>query len=334
MTRSPRSSRCRRTHPTALLSAAVLSLSILLPTRRAHAQAVDLGTGQSPAQAIAAEPQATVPTRQPWQDETGIGAYFRNWFRRVALAQSQQPNWVAGLVTPPPVLIEQLRYDQYIEHTNNDASVHNFGVNKGVQLIVSGTQELDIVLPSYIERYNKTPGSGFGDWQAFLFKQRLLSANAHNGNYILSANFALTAPTGAARYTNHVYFAAPGIGFGKGWGNFDIQGSFGASLPVSRVHLYGDSLVGNIMAQYDFEKVIWPEVELNWTNWVNGTQRGGKNQLFMTVGAVLGKFKIHDRLGVVLGVGYQFALAPTYRLNPAILPAYQRNWIASLRMPF
>ncbi len=312
----------------------LLTLSTLLPSGLAHAQAaVDLGTGQSPAQAVAAEPQAVTAPR-PWQEETGLEAYFRNWFRRVALAQSQQPNWVAGLVTPPPVLVEQLRYDQYIEHTNNDASVQNFGVNKGVQLIISGTQELDIVLPSYIERYNRTPGSGFGDWQAFLFKQRLLSANAKNGDYILSANFALTAPTGATRYTNHVFFAAPGIGFGKGWGKFDIQGSFGASLPVSQVHRYGDSLVGNIMAQYDFEKVIWPEVELNWTDWVNGTQRGGKDQLFMTVGAVLGKFKIHDRLGVVLGVGYQFALAPSYRATPAIVPAYQRNWIASLRMPF
>ena len=51
---------------------------------------------------------------------------------------------------------------------------------------------LDIVLPAYMERDNRTPATGFADWQAFLFKQRLLSANEKNGNYILNANFALT----------------------------------------------------------------------------------------------------------------------------------------------
>lgn len=327
----------RRCQPARLLllsAAAAMSLSILLPAPAARAQAVDLGTGQTPGQAVQQQAVLSPQPRPAWMDETGVGAYFRNWFRRVARAQSQQPNWVAGLVTPPPILVEQLRYDQYIEHLQNDASVRNFGVSKGVQLIVSGTQELDIVLPAYMERDNRTPATGFADWQAFLFKQRLLSANEKNGNYILNANFALTAPTGSSRFTNHVYFASPAIGFGKGWGHFNIQGNLAASLPTSRVHLYGDSLNGNLMFQYQFEKKIWPEVEFNWTKWLDGTQRGGKDQLFMTVGAVVGKFQIHDRLNVSLGLGYQFPLAPSYRTAPAILPTYQRNWIASLRMPF
>lgn len=318
-----------------VMSTAALSLSFLLPEHAARAQAVDLGNGQSPAQAVRSQP--IVPDAAPrpaWMDETGVAAYFNNWFRRVARAQSQQPAWIAGLVTPPPILVEQVRYDQYIQHLGNGANMRNFGVNKGLQLIISGTQELDIVLPAYMERDNRTPATGFSDWQAFQFKQRLLSANAKNGNYILSATFALTAPTGSSKFTNNVYFAAPSIGFGKGWGDFNVQGNVGASLPMSRVHLYGDSLVGNLMFQYRFEKVIWPDVELNWTKWLNGTQRGGKNQLFMTVGATFGKFTIHDRLGVVLGIGYQFPLAPSYRTTPALLPTYSRNWIGTIRMPF
>lgn len=131
-----------------------------------------------------------------------------------------------------------------------------------------------------------------------------------------------------------VYFLLPNIGGGKGWGDFDVQATFGASIPTSRSHLYGTSLIGNLGLQYRFEKVIWPEVELNWTDWLNGTQRGGKNQLLMSVGAVFGKFRIRDRLSVSLAVGYQFAVAPSYRPNPAILPTYSRNWIAGLRMPF
>lgn len=266
--------------------------------------------------------------------ETGISGYFENWFHRVAVAQSEQPTWVALLNTPPPFLVEQLRYDQYIEHLGNDASVRNFGVNKGIRLIPTGTEEIDVTVPAYMERDNKNPATGFGDWQFALFKQRLASAGPGSGNYVASAWLSATAPTGSSKFTNHVYFVSPNVGGGKGWGNFDVQATFGASIPPSRSHLYGTSLVGNLAFQYRFEKLIWPEAEFNWTDWLNGTQRGGKSQVFMTAGAVLGKFKILNRLGVVTGAGYQFPLAPSFRTNPAILPAYSRNWVASLRMPF
>lgn len=82
-----------------VMSTAALSLTFLLPEHAARAQAVDLGNGRSAAQAVRSQP--IVPDAAPrpaWMDETGVAAYFSNWFRRVARAQSQQPNWIAGIV--------------------------------------------------------------------------------------------------------------------------------------------------------------------------------------------------------------------------------------------
>jgi len=321
----------------AIVAATGFVVMLLGPAAKGDApgSAISLSPGQTEAQAVQASLQTEPSPPSPAETNTGsVAAYFETWFQRVARAQSEQPAWVAPLVAPPPFLVEQLRYDQYVEHLGNNASVRNFGVNRGLQLIPTGTEEIDIALPNYIERDNRTPGTGFGDWQFALFKQRLASGSPNNGNYVASAWLSATAPVGSSRFTNHVFFLSPNVGGGKGWGNFDIQATFGASIPTSSSHLYGDSLLGNMVLQYRFEKIIWPEVELNWTDWLNGTQRGGKNQLLMTVGAVVGKVALWKRLSVSLGLGYQFPLAPTYRAQPAILPAYSRNWIASLRVPF
>ena len=317
-------------------AAAVIVSHLAVPAAHAQVPAtpVDLGPGRSQAALMREQPVPDAAPTPAWEEERGVEAYFRNWFRRVALAQSEQPGWVAALVAPPPFLVEQMRYDQYVEHLGNDASVQNFGVNKGLQLIPDTTEEIDINIPPYQQRQNKTPATGFGDWQFALFKQRLLSAGPKDGNYVLSGWITATAPIGASKFTNHVFFVNPNIGGGKGFGDFDIQATFGPSIPTSQSHLYGTSLVSNLVFQYRFEKVIWPEVEFNWTDWLNGTQHGGSNQVLMTVGAVLGKFTIHDRFGVALGVGYQFPLTPAFRTEPALLPVYQRNWIVSLRTPF
>ena len=269
----------RNCDPVPSLFPSILLLCVLA-AKAAHAQApvtpVDLGPGETQA-ALAREQPLPAPTpTSEWENEQGIEAYFRNWFRRVALAQSEQPAWVAALVAPPPFLVEQMRYDQYIEHLGNDASLQNFGVNKGLQLIPDTTEEIDINIPQYEQRQNKTPATGFGDWQFALFKQRLLSAGPNDGNYVLSAWIAATAPTGSSKFTNHVYFINPNIGGGKGFGNFDVQATFDPSIPTSRSHTYGTSLVSNLVFQYRFEKVIWPEVEFNWTDWLNGIQHGGK----------------------------------------------------------
>jgi hypothetical protein len=65
-------------------------------------------------------------------------------------------------------------------------------------------------------------------------------------------------------------------------------------------------------------KVLWPELEVNWTYYVDG-QRGGSNQAFLTPGLVIGRFKLADGIIFTTGVGYQIAVSPTFRPIPLTL---------------
>jgi hypothetical protein len=85
----------------------------------------------------------------------------------------------------------------------------------------------------------------------------------------------------------------PTLAIGKGWGDFDIQATVGGVLPSSGVAVVGDQIQTNVAFQYHLLKVFWPEFEVNWTYYVDG-QRGGLNQVFLTPGLVIGRFKLTD----------------------------------------
>jgi hypothetical protein len=61
-------------------------------------------------------------------------------------------------------------------------------------------------------------------------------------------------------------------------------------------------------------KVFWPELEVNWTYYVGG-QRGGLNQVYLTPGLVIGRFRLANGTLFTTGVGYQIAVAPNYRAS-------------------
>jgi len=56
--------------------------------------------------------------------------------------------------------------------------------------------------PAYEQRYIKKPAQGWLDDQFLVVKQHLLSANEQDGDYIVSALFGVTAPSGSAPLTN------------------------------------------------------------------------------------------------------------------------------------
>ena len=62
--------------------------------------------------------------------------------------------------------------------------------------------------------------------------------------------------------------------------------------------------------------------------------RGGLDELFFTVGALFGPFPIGGRVAIVVGGGFQFAVAPAQRLAPALTPENQSNIIFSGRIVF
>jgi len=253
--------------------------------------------------------------------------YFRDWFKRVDETQAVQPHWKPPLFGTTSLLTELYKYDQYWEHLSNGAgNLTIFDAGKGLELIPAKSIEVIFGLPPYEERSGKNPASGFGDWPFLLIKDRFLSANEENGNYCLTGFVAFTAPTGSNAFSTKNFGITPSIAAGKGWGNFDVQTSFGINIPTGDFHKLGTPLLINTAFQYRVFKVIWPQVEVNYTYWPNGPNRG-KNQVFLLPGVVIGPMPLYNRLTWSVGAGYQFAVTDAH-------PQYENNLIFDFRVNF
>jgi hypothetical protein len=269
---------------------------------------------------------------------------LNSWLNTVTRVQSQQPAWVAPLATTTPLLVQQFRYDAQFQHSGNGLDATLLGGGKGLELVLPTDTELQISVPPYVDKNSyetlvkgkiKTisPVDGFNDWPLLTLKQRLAGGNAQNGDYVVTALLTVQAPIGIRTLTNHAWVISPGIGAGKGFGPFVAQATSTVSLPLEEASTVGKTWNNNVALQYHALKYFWPEVELNETTWFDGSTRDGKNQLFATFGAVIGKIPLGQRLGIALGAGYQTALGPNYRAKP-LLPTYNDGWILSARLVF
>lgn len=261
------------------------------------------------------------------------GGYFAHWFDRVKAAQASQPHWITPVATVTPRLEEEFRFDTAFAQTSTGAHIAHYGLGKGLELIPTTTNEILLNIPDYTARSVKSPAEGFVDDTFLMVKQRFLSANEENGNYIVTGFLSVAAPTGVAAFSNHAWIVTPTLAGGKGWGRFDIQATLGASFPLRRDSVIGTSILGNATFQYHLGKVFWPEFEVNTTHWTSGP-REGLTQVFLTPGAVLGRFHIAGRLKAIVGAGYQIAVAPALVKTPALTPLYKHQLIITTRLAF
>jgi len=250
-------------------------------------------------------------------------------------ARANQPEWSSPLATTTALMEQRLRLDFYQQHSGNGADTSELDGGKGIDLIVSPTNEIQIAFPPYEVR-SATPTSkalaGYGDWTFLRMEQRLASANKDNGDYVVTAWLALQAPTGIKPLTGSAWSLQPTLAFGKGWGAFDIQGTLGAVLPTSNTHLLGQQIQSNTAFQYHLASIFWPELEVNWTYYPSG-QRAGLNQIYLTPGVVIGRFDLGHGLKFTTGIGYQIAVSPDYRAKP-LTPAYANAMIVTTRINF
>jgi hypothetical protein len=259
-------------------------------------------------------------------DLTGGGNYFSDWFARVTRIQSEQPHWITPMTTVTPRLEEEFRYDQSWESNNKNNEVTSYGSGKGLELIPWENIEVILGVPAW-QNYNKAQqNDGFAD-DSFLLKYRFISANEDNGNYIVTGFLGLSVPSGKQQITEDHYIVTPTVALGKGFGDFDVQSTIGVAFPDNGTAPEGSGtpLQINTALQYRVAKVLWPEVEFNYTYWPNG-EHTGKNQVFISPGFLLGRFPIWNRVGVTIGVAYQVALTDT--------PTFNHNFILSMRIPF
>ena len=249
--------------------------------------------------------------------------FFSDWFQRSSRAESEQPHWAAPMFTVTPRLVQQFRYDMGWQSSNGFTNA-NYGSGRGLELVPMDRVELYVSAPPYITHTKPGLNDGIGD-MTFLFKYRAAAGNPENGNYVVTPMLVATVPTGT--YTNGAKDAliTPTLALGKGWGDFDLQGTAGVTIPTGDRNILGTPAVLNATAQYHLLKYFWPEVEINSTMWANG-KNDGKKQVFLSPGLVVGKLRLWKRLGFAFGGGVQIAATQFH--------AYEHNWATSVRFPF
>ncbi|HKM46209.1 MAG TPA: hypothetical protein VJX69_01400 [Terriglobales bacterium] len=253
----------------------------------------------------------------------GQDSFFADWFNMVSQTQAEQPHWITPLATTTPRLEQEFRYDLQWQTHNSGLVTDNYGVSKGLEIIPAKNVEVIVAVPPYVVNNPDSP-DGFGDWQ-FLVKYRMAAGNEQHGNYILSAFFQMSLPTGQYEQgaTNPVI--TPTFAYGKGFKDFDVQGTFGISLPTGNTMAIGRNLTWNNTFQYRIFKKIWPETELNFTHYYQGPH-SGHTLLYATPGLVLGRFNLWHRLAFTFGGGYEIATTSFHPTNH--IP------ILSIRFPF
>ncbi|HUI27131.1 MAG TPA: hypothetical protein VL403_13690 [Candidatus Kryptonia bacterium] len=250
--------------------------------------------------------------------------FIGDWLARVARTQAAQPHWVTPLVTVTPRLEQEWRSDVVSQSQPHGVSTLNYGNGKGLELIPTEHIEVIVGVPAYVEHENSKLHDGFGDVN-FLIKYRLLSANEEQGNYILTAFFGASAPTGNHDNGARQATFTPTLAFGKGWGAFDVQGTVAGRIPDGDISRLGTPFLSNTAFQYLVAERVWPEFEVNLTHWPNG-DNAGNTEVFLTPGIVVGRLPIWERLGLTLGAGVQIAATHFHTSN--------HNLIVSLRLPF
>ncbi len=251
-------------------------------------------------------------------------SWTSDWLHRVSETQSEQPHWVTPVVAVTPRLEQELRYDFVSQTRANGDDVLNIGNTKGLELIPTHNTELIFNIPPSLSHSRPGVADGWGD-VSFLLKYRIASRNEKSGNYIVTAFLSGSIPTGTNHNGSTSAIVTPTIAGGKGFGRLSIQSTLGITLPTNDVNELGHQVLFNSAFQYHAMKYLWPEVEFNSTFWTGGINDGRK-QTFATPGVVFGRFPIHNRVGLTMGLGFQTAITRFHTYNHAV--------VGTIRMPF
>jgi hypothetical protein len=255
------------------------------------------------------------------------------WTATVRAAQASQPSWITPLATTTPRLEQEFRFDQDFETLiKGKGRIDVYDGGKGLELIPTEQTEVIITMPPYQVRTGTEPSSGLNDWPGILLKYRIISGNAKSGDYIVTVFAQYGIPTGALVLTNHNDVFTPTLAAGKGFGDFDIQATIGEAIPIHDHSNAGRSIPTNITAQYHVSRLLWPELEINRTDWIGGA-RGARTQTYVTPGLIVGRIVLNERSKLIVGAGYQTAVSRVYGPGP-VTPTFNHNWLLSARVTF
>ncbi|HET9099436.1 MAG TPA: hypothetical protein VFN62_03520, partial [Acidobacteriaceae bacterium] len=194
--------------------------------------------------------------------------------------QSRQPHWITPLVLVTPRLEQEFRADFVRQLLPDNQQSWNYDNGKGLELIPQSHIEILINAPPYIQHSAPRTPDGISD-VSFTMKYRILTANEQHGNYILTAFLGGTVPTGTYKNGSISSIMTPTLAGGKGWGRFDVESTLGGTLPIDSTAKLGRTVIWNSVAQEHFGRLLWPELEVNSSFTLGGTNNG-KKQTFLT----------------------------------------------------
>jgi hypothetical protein len=270
--------------------------------------------------------------------------FFSNWADMVTKSKEEQPHWITPLSTVTPRLEQEIRFDVSEQFMNSGQNYSNYGAGKGLELIPTENTEVILNLPNYQNRTarnskgkNAFTGDGWQD-ESLLTKYRILSANEERGNYIVTAFLGASFPTGSSvgTFSNHMKVYTASLSAGKGWGSrvsgismistlglSDIVGTPPTSA-TNNTNIPSVTWNTTLQGHYDY---FWPEIEINASHFEEGKLKG-KNQVLVTYGVILGRFKISEHSNLIIGAGYQNALSNSSS------NAFDRGWTSTARITF
>jgi hypothetical protein len=278
---------------------------------------------QSDSQGSAAA--GTPPPNQQDSITNGPDDWVHHWLRNVDKARSEQPHYVAPLITTHVLLVEQFRLDTQYQTSSTGVETSNYGAMHGLEIIPNTRMEVQVGIPPYLFHDSPKPPDGFGDASIFL-KFRIASATEGQGGYFVGAFLGASFPTGSPGNSMGHTIWTPMFAAAKRWRFFDWQTNFAGNLPQSGTAILGRQILFNNTFQFDaYKSHLWPEVEDNVTYFAQGPN-SGKTQNFLTPGLLIGPFHIAERLHFEPGGGIQIATGHFY--------TYNHRWIWTVRFPF
>jgi hypothetical protein len=273
---------------------------------------------------------STVPRQDDSNQQDSIGSnshhhddWVTKWLSSVDRARSEQPHYVAPLVTTHVLLVQQYRNDSSWQTNSDRSQTDNYGNGRGLEIIPNTRMEVQIAPPPYIV-HSRSMADGNGDTSLFV-KFRAFSASEEKGDYFVGLFLGASFPSGSPPNGSGHTVLSPMLALAKGWGPFNIQNTLSGTVPTSGTNVLGRAFLWNTTFQYSIKGKIWPMIEQNSTFFSNGPD-SGKKQTFLTPGVVFGMFQIAERVRFGIGAGVQIAATQFHQ--------YNHRWILSVRFPF
>jgi hypothetical protein len=190
-----------------------------------------------------------------------------------------QPTWMAPLIQSDSRLGQVVRLSVAQSSAPGERTI-SYGNNHGVSLIGGTRWQLDLNPPAYFRNHSAAFPDGWGNASTQL-KYRIVSGNAENGNFAVTA--ILAEGFGARAYQNDALtgYSVPKVAAGKALGRFNAQTTLGGWLPSGRIDQQGRAIEWNVTGQVRATSRTWFDVEDNASYFLAGAI-DGKTQNFVT----------------------------------------------------